>query len=75
MAVSRVRAGSCDGPARTIAIAVHWEGYKLGYLPRTDNLLLSILMDKGRKIEARLGGKRPRADRNEKLRIEIGMVV
>lgn len=58
-----------------LAIAVCWRGRKLGYLPRTANLFVSVLMDKGRTITAQIDGLRPNAERNEKLRIRVGMCV
>lgn len=36
------------------AIEVYWQGYKIGYVPRANNLLLSRLMDQGKPVEGEI---------------------
>jgi len=38
----------------TLAVELYWKGYKLGYLPRTDNTAVASLMDRGYRIHARV---------------------
>jgi hypothetical protein len=41
------------------AIAVHWQGRRIGYVPRCYNPVLASLMDAGKRLSARLLSTRP----------------
>jgi hypothetical protein len=53
------------------AVRVDWQGHKLGYVPRDDNVDLARLMDNGNRVEARITqltkGRRP----NNRVQLEI----
>ncbi len=36
------------------AVAVHWNGEQLGYLPREDNAMLAVMLDRGIALHAHL---------------------
>ncbi|MBI5330895.1 MAG: HIRAN domain-containing protein [Betaproteobacteria bacterium] len=42
------------------AIAVHWQGRRIGYVPRRSNPVLAALMDAGKLLRARLLATRPK---------------
>lgn len=43
-----------DNPHDDRAVAVHWRGRKLGYVPRTDNCTIAQLLDCRRPVSARI---------------------
>lgn len=43
-----------DNPYDGNAIAVEWQGHKLGHVPRADNAALARFMDHGQMLEARI---------------------
>lgn len=43
-----------DNPYDARAVAVHWRGHRLGYLPRLDNAAASQLLDRGETLSARI---------------------
>lgn len=43
-----------DNFADKNAIALYWQDQKLGYIPRTDNVVIAQLMDKGEQLGARM---------------------
>lgn len=49
-----------DNPYDPRAVAVHWQGHKLGFIPRISNLALAQLLDRGERLEARLAALAPR---------------
>jgi hypothetical protein len=57
------------------AVAVYWREHMLGYVPRADNLAVSVLLDRKRTLFARIAHLRAGAHRNRRLGIEIGMIV
>jgi hypothetical protein len=58
------------------AVAVYWRGHMLGYLPRQENLMVSVLLDRGRHVVGRISRLDPEADRNdERIRVEVRLLV
>jgi len=53
------------------AIAVSWQGHKLGYLPRAENDAVSAAMDAGTAVEARIGQLTDDADPRRRVMIEV----
>jgi hypothetical protein len=62
-----------NNPHDRRAIAVLWQGHKLGYLPRAENDAVSDAMDRGHRLEARIG--RLREERNPWRRLEVEVFV
>ena len=62
-----------DNPHDGRAIAVYWQGHKLGYLPRAENDAVSSAMDQGHRLDARIG--RLREERNPWRRLEVEVFV
>lgn len=57
------------------AVAVYWRGHRLGYLPRQDNLMVSVLLDRGRHLVGRISRLDAEADRNARVRLEVRMLI
>jgi len=38
------------------AVAVYWQGRKVGYVPRRENRVISAMMDRGERLEAKIVG-------------------
>jgi hypothetical protein len=55
------------------AISVHWQGRKLGYVPRAQNAALAWAMDLGERLDARVSRLQPH--RNPRKRIEFEVYV
>lgn len=62
-----------DNPHDDDAVALHWRGHKLGYLPRRENLVVARLLDKARSLSARIVRLTPDAERNARIGIEVLM--
>ncbi len=60
-----------DNPHDRRAIAVSWQGQKLGYLPRAENDAVSAAMDAGTGVEARIGSLTDDADPRRRITIEV----
>lgn len=43
------------------AVAVHWQGHHLGYLPAVENVSLATMLDQGLTLEARISSLDPEA--------------
>lgn len=43
-----------DNPHDNKAVRVEWHGVQIGYAPRADNVDLARLMDRGKRVEARI---------------------
>jgi HIRAN domain len=60
-----------ENPYDAKAVRVDWQGHKLGYVPRDDNVDLARLIDNGNRVEARITqltkGRRP----NNRVQLEI----
>ncbi|WP_374403427.1 HIRAN domain-containing protein [Niveibacterium sp.] len=63
-----------DNPHDARAITVHWDGHKLGYLPRAENDAVSAAMDAGTAVEARIGQLRDDKDPRRRIVIEVFVV-
>lgn len=62
-----------DNPHDDDAVAIHWHGHKLGYLPRGENLVVARLLARQRRLSARVRRLEPDADHDQRLQIEILM--
>ena len=60
-----------DNPHDTQAIRVEWQGHKLGYVPRADNIDLARLMDNGAAVEARITKLEKSRRPNNRVQFEI----
>jgi hypothetical protein len=60
-----------DNPHDTQAIRVEWQGRKLGYVPRADNIDLARLMDNGAAVEARITKLEKSRRPNNRVQFEI----
>ena len=67
-------AAESDNPHDPGAVAVYWEGSKLGYLPRTENLVASRLLARSRALMARVERLVPDADANHRMLLDVLMV-
>lgn len=63
-----------ENPEDPDAIAVYWRGSKLGYLPRTENLVAGRLLARDRSLLARVKRLVPDADANHRLLLDVLMV-
>jgi hypothetical protein len=62
-----------DNPSDADAVAIYWQGRKLGYLPRGENLMAASLLDRRRGLSARIHRLAPRGERNRRLLFEVLM--
>jgi hypothetical protein len=62
-----------DNPHDGDAVAIHWQGHMLGYLPRGENLVVARLLARQRRLSARVRRLVPDADHDQRLQIEILM--
>ncbi|MGB5733088.1 MAG: HIRAN domain-containing protein [Thiohalocapsa sp.] len=62
-----------DNPHDEDAVALHWRGHKLGYLPQRENLVAARLLDKARSLSARIIRLAPDAERNARIGIKVLM--
>jgi hypothetical protein len=53
------------------AVAVHWKGRKLGYLPRGENATAARLMDQGLSLHATLASKRESRNPWERILLDV----
>ena len=60
-----------DNPHDAQAIRVEWQGHKLGYVPRADNIDLARLMDNGTAVEARITKLEKSRRPNNRVQFEI----
>ncbi|SDW68251.1 HIRAN domain-containing protein [Thiocapsa roseopersicina] len=60
-----------DNPYDGDAVAIHWQGHMLGYLPRDENLVVARLLARQRRMSARVRRLDPDAEHNQRLQIEI----
>ena len=55
------------------AIALYWNGAKLGYIPRVDNTVLANFLDNGFGLEAGIKAKNPGSQPWEKLEVRVSL--
>lgn len=60
-----------DNPHDAKAVRVEWHGTQIGYAPRTDNIDLARLMDRGSRVEGRILHLRKSRDPWQRVLIEI----
>lgn len=53
------------------AVAVHWKGYKLGYLPRGENFMVARLLDRQCRLSARIRRLEANAHRNRRVCLDV----
>lgn len=53
------------------AIRVEWQGHKLGYVPKADNVDLARIMDNGTNVEARIIALNPSRRPNNRVTFEV----
>jgi hypothetical protein len=63
-----------DNPHDPQAVAVYWRGRKLGYLPRTENLVAARLLARHRALGARICRLRPEANDDRRMELEVLML-
>jgi hypothetical protein len=64
----------CDNPHDPDAVAIHWRGHLLGYLPRSENFVVARLLARRRRLSARVHRLVQDAeDQNQRVQIEIRM--
>ena len=62
-----------DNPYDPNAVRVDWQGWKLGYLPRRENLAVARRLDRGEAVEARIS--RLSKSRNPWKRVQIDVLL
>lgn len=60
-----------DNPYDGNAIAVAWQGHKLGHVPRADNAALARFMDHGQRLEARLTALPQEKRRGRRIEFDV----
>lgn len=60
-----------DNPKDARAVEVYWRGHKLGHLPRTDNAVVSRLLDRGMKLRARIQALRSSSNPWERVQVRV----
>lgn len=60
-----------DNPYDGNAIAVTWQGHKLGHVPRADNAALARFMDHGQRLEARLTALPKEKRRGRRIEFDV----
>lgn len=65
---------SCN-PYDSRAVRVDWSGFKLGYIPRTDNAAISQLLDRGERLEARISELKESFAPWERIKVEVRWVM
>ena len=62
-----------DNPHDPDAVAVFWRGVKLGYLPRSENLVAARLLARRRSLSARIRRLVPEAEHDRRLELDVLM--
>ncbi|MBL7032265.1 MAG: HIRAN domain-containing protein [Nitrospira sp.] len=55
------------------AVEIYHEKEKIGYIPRSDNMIIAQLMDKGVDIKARISGISESGSPNERIGVAVEM--
>ncbi len=63
-----------DNPHDAQAVAVFWRGCKLGYLPRSENLVAARLLARHRTLSARVRRLAPEAHWDRRMELEVLML-
>lgn len=64
-----------DNPHDAAAVRVDWHGHPLGYLPRAENRAVAAEMDRGGRVEARIGKLLRHPDPWRRVRVEVFVVL
>ena len=60
-----------DNPHDARAVRVEWQGEKLGYLPRAENGPVAAEMDRGARVEGRIGALVRHRNPWRRVRVEV----
>jgi hypothetical protein len=60
-----------DNPHDPDAVALHWRGHKLGYLPRGENFLVARLLDEQRCLSAQVERLSPNAEHDHRVALAV----
>lgn len=60
-----------DNPVDQKAVEVYWRGHKLGHLPRTDNVIIARLLDRGMKLRAKIQALRASENPWERVQVRV----
>jgi hypothetical protein len=55
-------------------VAVYFQTNKLGYVPRTENIAIAQMLDRGKKLEARMSRLLTEENPWERVRIAVFLV-
>jgi len=64
-----------DNPHDSNAIRVDWHGQQLGYLPRAENRAVAAEMDRGGRVEARIGKLLKHSNPWQRVLVEVFVVL
>lgn len=67
-------AAESENPHDPGAVAIYWQGKKLGYLPRTENLVPGRLLAHNRSLVVRIRRLVPDAEANHRMLLEVLML-
>jgi hypothetical protein len=62
-----------ENPHDANAVALYWRGEKIGYVPRGENLVVARLLDRRRRLSARIAFLTPCAEGNQRIRVSVLM--
>ena len=60
-----------NNPFDPNAVEVYWRGHQLGHLPRTDNRIISRLLDRGMKLRAKIQALRASKIPWERIQVRV----
>jgi hypothetical protein len=63
-----------DNPHDPQAVAIYWHGRKLGYLPRSENLVAARLLARRRALTGRIRRLVPDAEHDRRLELDVLML-
>ena len=55
------------------AVRIDWQGQKLGYVPRTENVTVAQMLDRGERLEAVISRLQSSGGPWERLRVAISL--
>lgn len=64
-----------DNPHDAHAVRVDWRGEKLGYLPRAENAAVAAEMDRGARVEGRVGALVEHRNPWRRVRIDVWVIL
>lgn len=64
-----------NNPHDVRAVRVEWRGHMIGYLPRAENGAVAAEMDRGARVEARIGRLREHRNPWQRVLIEVFVVL